>query len=127
MRMVAVLFILLVTTPAWSQEDTTRAKRLSSPAVARGVIGGESHDTYVIKAKKGRLMTVHLSWKREADNHADVTISTEANFFNAQQVDFGQWDSAQKRWTGKIPKTQDYYLYVVGHPTVHYTLKVKVK
>src|SRR5687768_18265969 len=39
--------------------------RLRNPATVRGTIGGESHDSYVIRARKGQMMTVRLSWREE--------------------------------------------------------------
>lgn len=49
---IAVLAILLlVANPIWAQDYVTR---LQSPATARGFIDGESHDSYVIHARKGQ-------------------------------------------------------------------------
>ena len=44
-----------------------------------------------------------------------------------ESVNFGVKSDGGKRWTGKIPKSGDYYVYVVAHPTAHYTLSVRVK
>jgi hypothetical protein len=119
--------LMLITHSASAQNDTTPKKRLRSPATARGFIGGESHDSYVIRARRGQVMTLQISWRREGDNHAEFTVSESANFFDAQQVEFGKTSDNNKRWTGKIPKTRDYYIYVVAHPTARYTLKVITK
>src|SRR6266550_3962475 len=115
--------ILLAASPSRAQDDTTPKKRLRSPAVTRGVIGGESHDSYVIRARKGQTMTVRISWRPEGDNKADFTVSEAPSFFGAEQVGFGSLSADSKRWTGRIPKTRDYYVYVVAHPTAHYTLR----
>lgn len=123
----AIVTLLLSTSVALAQEDTTPKKRLRSPAVARGFIGGESHDSYVIRARRGRTMTVQISWRREGDNRAEFTISDSPNFFSAEQVKFGRESNEGKRWTGKIPRTRDYYIYVVAHPKAHYTLSVRVR
>src|SRR5260221_13835183 len=56
---------LLTAHMAQAQEDPPPReyfKRLHSPATARGVIGGESHDSYVIHARKGQTMSVRISW-----------------------------------------------------------------
>lgn len=119
--------ILLTAGPLRAQDDTTPKKRLRSPATARGFIGGESHDSYVIRARKGQTMTVRISWRREGDNNAQFTVSDSSNFFNAAQVSFGSESDGSRRWIGKIPKTRDYYIYVVAHPTAHYMLRVTVK
>ena len=50
------------------------SKRLHSPASVRGFIGGESHDEYVIQVRRGRVLTVRLSWRREADNRAEFSV-----------------------------------------------------
>lgn len=123
----AIATILLAVSPTRAQDDTTPKKRLRNPAITRSIIGGESHDSYVIRARKGQTMTVRISWRREGDNNADFTVSESASFFGAEQVGFGTLSSDSKRWTGRIPKTRDYYVYVVAHPTAHYTLRVNLK
>jgi hypothetical protein len=122
-----ILTITLCTNSALAQDDTTPKKRLRSPATMKGLIGGESHDSYVIRARRGQVMTVQISWRREGDNRAEFTVSEAANFFGANQAEFGKASNNDKRWTGKVPKTRDYYLYVVAHPTAHYTLRVTTK
>lgn len=116
--------LLMAANVVRAQEDTTPKERLRATATAKGFIGGESHDSYVIRAKKGQTMTVQLLWKRKADNGADFTVSKSANFFNGAQVTFGKVSDKGRRWSGKIPKTGNYYIYVVAHPTAHYTLSV---
>jgi hypothetical protein len=123
----AIVALLLGANVALSQEDRTPKKRLRSPAVVRGFVGGESHDSYVIRAGRGTTMTVRISWRREGDNRAEFTISDSPNFFSAEQVNFGEEFDGGKSWRGKIPATRNYYIYVVAHPTARYTLSVKVK
>ena len=106
-------------------QDTTPKKRLRSPATVNGFIGGESHDSYVIRGRKDRTMTVQISWRIESDNRAEFTVSGMPDFFNSEPVSFGNQSNGGKRWSGKIPKTGDYYIYVVAHPTAHYKLSVK--
>src|SRR5438128_9635362 len=123
----ATVTSLLAASPSRAQDDTTPKKRLRSPAITRSFIGGESHDSYVIRARKGQTMTVRISWRREDDNKADFTVSESANYFGAEQVGFGSLSADSSRWTGRIAKTRDYYIYVVAHPTGHYTLRVNRK
>lgn len=125
--LVALAFLLLTTSVAWAQSDTTPKKRLRSPATAKGFIGGESHDSYVIRERKGQTMTVQISWRRKDDNRAEFTVSESSNFFNGAQVAFGKVSEKGKRWRGKVPKTGSYYIYVVAHPTARYTLSVTVE
>jgi hypothetical protein len=70
-------------------------------------------------------MTVQLSWRDEGGNRAEFTVSDTRGFFEAEPVAFGR--KSDKRWTGKIPRTGDYYVYVVAHPEARYTLKVSLK
>ena len=106
-----------------AQEDATR---LRNPATVRADIGGEAHHSYVIRARKGQTMTVRISWRQEGDNNAGFTI-TKSPDFSGEQVDFGSASDDGKRWSGKIPTTGNYYIYVTGHPIVHYTLRVRLK
>ncbi len=119
--------LLFITNTARAQNDTTPKKRLASPATAKGFIGGEAHDSYVIRARKGQKMSVQITWKREDNNRAEFTVSRSANFFNADSVKFGKESNKGKNWRGTVPTTANYYIYVVAHPTAKYTLKVTLK
>lgn len=127
MRSSFLAALLLAANVVWAQEDTTPKKRLRSPATASGVIGGEAHAGYVIRARKGQTMTVQITWRRKDDNRAEFTVSESSNFFNGGQVTFGKSSDKGKRWSGKIPRTKNYYIYVVAHPTANYTLSVTVE
>jgi hypothetical protein len=119
--------VLLTANVTHAQPPEPPAKRLRNPAVVRSTIGGESHDSYVIRASKGKTITVKLSWRQEEENHAQFTVSDMPGFFGAEPVAFGKEAEDGKRWTGKIPKTANYYIYVVAHPIARYTLRVTVK
>lgn len=54
-------------------------RRLVNLASVRGFIGGESHDCYVGQVSKGRVLTVSLSWGREADNRAEFAVTESPN------------------------------------------------
>ncbi len=125
--LLVLAIVVLAANVTYAQEDKTPKKRLRSPATAKGSIGGESHDSYVIRARKGQTMTVQISWRRKDDNRAEFTVSESSDFFNGGQVMFGKASDNDRRWSGKIPKTGSYYIYVVAHPMAHYTLSVTVK
>ena len=72
-------------------------------------------------------MTVQISWRREGDNSASFSVSDMPGFFGVDSVTFGETSEDDKRWSGKIPKTANYYIYVVAHPTARYTLRVTIK
>ena len=112
---------------ARAQDDPVPKVRLSNPATKRGSIGGESHDSYVIKARRGQQMMVRISWRQEGDNQAGFSISRSADFFSAEPVGFGSESAEGKHWTGKIPETGNYYIYVTAHPVAQYVLRVRLK
>jgi len=127
MRIIVVPAILwLAVSCAWTQEDTIPKKRLRTPAVATGFVGGESHDSYVIRAEKGRTLSVGISWQRVGGNQAQFTVSESPNFFDGAPATFGSESDRGRHWSGKVPKTGDLYIYVVAHPTARYTLRVTV-
>lgn len=129
---VAIITLFLAVEVAEAQEDTTPKERLWSPATKTALIGSHSHDSYVINVRKDRMLTVRISWQREGDNRAEVKVSESPNYFKGEQVGFGSWTEGGRYWSGKTPKTGNYYIYVVGYPLapgtrgVQYTLKVKV-
>ena len=117
---VAIAMFLLTAQVARAQ---TPKKRLRSPATVRGFVGGESMDNFVIRARKGRTMTVQISWRKEEDNTAGFSVSPDPD---GEQLP-GQESDGGKRWTGKIPKTGDYIISVTAHPSAHYKLRVVVR
>ena len=122
----AAVLLLLSAAVASAQDDTTPKKRLQSPATVRSTIGGESHDSYVIKARRGQRMTVNISWRKEGDNEASFTVSRASNFFSAEAVGFGKESNNGRHWSGKIPETGSYYIYVTAHPVATYVLRVRL-
>ncbi len=125
--LLACVFSLLAPILANAQDDPTPKVRLRRPATVTGTIGGESHDSYVIRARRGQVMTVRISWRREGDNSAGFSISKSDSFFSAEPVSFGKESADGKRWSGRIPTTGDYYIYVTAHPTAHYKLRITLK
>ena len=120
--------ILLVTvgTTASAQTDSTPKKRLKSSATVKGSVGGEAHDSYVIRARKNQTLKVQISWTGD-DKKAQFVISKSDDFFAGDVLEGGSETYDGKTQTRKIPATGDYYIYVTAHPTAKYTLKVTVK
>jgi hypothetical protein len=122
-----VIFVTLSIDLVWAQDHT---QQLRSPATAHGFVGGEAHDSYVIHLRKGEMLTVQISWRHEhtdqGDNHAEFFVS-ELPDFGDDGKKFGKEFDNGKSWTGQVSKTGNYYIYVMAHPTAHYTLRVRTK
>jgi hypothetical protein len=116
-----------ITSTAGTQGVDSPARRLRSLVPVRGFIGGESHDAYVVRAREGQTLTVRLSWQLEGDNRASLVVSESPDFYAGETAKFGTEYNNGTRWVGKIPRSGDYYVYVVAHPSAHYTLKVAVR
>ena len=125
--LLAIAGLLLTADVAAAQLKPSPAKRLRSPATVRGFIGGESHDSYVIRVRTGRTLMVRLSWRREGKNRASFSVIESPNYYTAEQVKFGTESDNGKRWVGRIPRSGDYYIDVVADPSAHYTLRITVK
>ena len=113
-------------TPPPDGPPPNRSARLTlkqNRASATGLIGGESHDRYVIQLPAGARVTIRT---RSVANRASAMISTSATFGAAEPAVFGANDRKTQTWTGVIPSTADYFIYVVAHPTAKYTLSVTV-
>lgn len=121
----AILFFTVGVTSA--QTDSTPKKRLKNPATVKGFIGGEAHDGYVVRARKNQTLKVQISWQGEGNHTAHFVVSRSADFFAGDVLEGGTETYDGKNWVGKVPTTGDYYIYVTGHPTANYTLKVSVK
>ena len=116
--------ITIETKLAQTQENI---QRLRSGETLKGFIGGESHDSYVIQANQGQTMSVQISWKQDKDNHAEFFVSEQPDFNGDGRVTFGTVSTNRKKWRGKMPRTGDYYIYVMAHPVANYELQVTVK
>lgn len=123
----AFTLLLLSASICSAQEVATSKKRLHSPATVRGFVGGESQNHYVIRAHKGQRMTVQISWRREGDNQASFDVSAASAANDSGESLPGQESGDGKRWTGRIPKTGDYVISVVAHPSARYTLRVRLR
>jgi len=123
----AVIILLLTAGIASAQTDSTPKKRLKSAATVEGSIGGEAHDSYIIRARKNQTLKVHISWAGGGDKKAQFVISKSDDFFAGDVLEGGSETYDGKTQTRKIPATGDYYIYVTAHPTAKYTLKVRVK
>lgn len=105
-------------------QAAAKPKRLHAPTTVRGLVGGESHDAYVVRVSKGRSLTIEISWRSEDNNKASFGVGKSADF---EPVTFGKESADGKKWTGKVPQTGDYFIEVVAHPSAHYVLKVRIK
>ena len=123
----AVVLLLLTADVAGAQLKPSPARRLRTPATVRGFIGGESHDSYVVRARKGQTLTVRLSWRREGGNRASFAVSESPDYYTGEPVKFGAESDGGRRWAGRVPRGGDYYIDVVAHPAARYTLRVRVK
>jgi hypothetical protein len=110
-----------------AQVEASTPRRLRSSAPVRGFIGGESHDSYVVRARKGSVLTVRLYRQREGDNRASLAVSESPDYYTGEPVKFGTEYNNGKRWVGRIPRSGDYYISVVAHPSAHYMLKASVR
>lgn len=123
----AVATLLLTAEVAGAQPKLSPPRRLRSPATVRGFIGGETHDAYVIRARKGQTLTVRLSWRGEGGSRAEFGVSESPDYYSGEPVRFGTRSGGGRRWAGRVPLTGDYYIDVVAHPAARYTLRVSVK
>ncbi|MEO7507171.1 MAG: hypothetical protein ABIZ95_08050 [Pyrinomonadaceae bacterium] len=122
--LVALLLVVAFDVAASAQSDTTVKRQLNGSTRVHGEVGGEAHDAYVIYARKGQKLTVRLAWIAAGENRAEFSVSRSANFYESTPVKFGRESYAGDRWSGTIPRSGNYYIYVVAHPSADYTLKV---
>ena len=122
-----IVILTLMADGARAQDGSFLRKRIRIPSVTRGLIGGDSHNCYVVRAHTGQILTVRLSWRSEKDNWADLIVRQSGDFFNPEPLEFGKASHDGKRWTGTIPKTGDYHIYVMAYPSARYTVRVIAK
>lgn len=115
LSVVVATVIFVSAANAQTPTDTIEKIRLKSPATVKGEIGGESHDSYVIRVRKGQTLKVQIDWKERGDRVAQFVVSHSSNFFDGDVIR-GISTYNEKNWYSKIKKTGDYYIYVTGHP-----------
>ena len=124
LTLVMIISIAALLPSVAAGQTAPKAKRLHAPATVRDLVGGESHNAYVVRVPKGRTLTVEISWRSEDNNKASFGVGTNADF---EPVTFGQESADGKKWVGKVPRTGDYFIEVVAHPRADYVLKVSIK
>lgn len=120
--MIALFVVLAIT--AFPQGRMQRSSSDKKTATIQGLIGGESHDSYMFSASEGQRMTVQIT---STGDKADFTVSTSEPFESAEPVKFGKATNKGKRWVGKVPQSGNYYIYVTAHPQARYTLNVTIE
>jgi len=94
LKRASVLLLIFVALPltaniATAQEGPTEATpaiRLRSQAIVRGLIGGESHDSYVLHIRKSQELTVQISWRREGDNRAEFQLNRQMSLAGNRSI-----------------------------------------
>lgn len=117
-------FILGILATATFAQPQPKPKRVHVPATIRGLVGGEANDTYVVHVRKGRLLTVRISWKKEEDNTASFSVTDS---LDGGTISFGKESNGGRKWVGRVPRTGDYFIEVVAHPRAHYVLRITAK
>lgn len=112
----ALILMFFAVKPAAAQEDTTPKKKLRSGITVADAVGGEGHNGYFIRVRKGQTISVQIARQVPRDGNFNLTVSRSANFFNAREVKFGKETSRQRwlGWKGKVPATGNYYFYLTG-------------
>lgn len=123
----AAAILFLTASAALAQSDSVKKKRLPNPAAVKGFVGGESHNGYVIGDRKNQTLSVQISWTGRGDRRARFVFSQSADFDADDLIAGDRENNDEKNWAGKIPATEDYYIYVTAHPDARYALKVSVK
>jgi hypothetical protein len=122
----ALLVVLMVVVVSGAAHPKQKSKRIRLPngvgtKVIEGFIGGESIDDYVIRIRAGRTLSLRLS----IDEKEKAEGSTAS--FSVGPGNFGTESDGGMSWEGKVPRTRDYSISVVAHPSAHYSLTVTVK
>ena len=94
-------------------QSEPKPKRLQAPATIHGLVGGESHNAYVVRVRKGHTLKIEISWRTEDGNTASFGVGSSPDF---EPVQFGQESQEGRKWIGKVPKTGDYFIEVDGPP-----------
>jgi hypothetical protein len=123
---VVVMYLTLLPVTCFTQ-DPPKSRRLRFPhdrnmVIAKGLVGGEWTDYYLVHVKLGRRLIVratspHMLTRVEV-SHADGESGLQDPPNRSDQT----------RWEGKVPRTGDYLISVNVYPgSEHYTLTVTAR
>ena len=113
-----------------AQQQEDKGVRLrSGGAAVRGFIGGESHNKYYVRARKGQTITVTIARRVKKDGNFNLTVSRSGDFMDAEPLGYGKETSGRRQlvWTGKARATGNYYFYTTAYPPTRYTIRVSVR
>lgn len=120
---VAVLTFSLVLTAVAQTGQTQRVRfpRGRTTAVLKGAVVRGTQDQYILGARRGQTMIVHITSR---ENNAVFVILAP----NATALDGAEEGTDTKDWTGELPLSGDYSIWVGptrGNAT--YTLEVTIR
>lgn len=115
---------MLSSTPCEKDDTAQVSKQLhmrrgKTSVAVKGFIGGESHDTYTFRARKGQRVTVKIMSRK---NTAGFSVSS------AGGGEFpGNSSENNTKFTATVPETGCYSMMVVAHPDARYTLTLTIR
>lgn len=115
-----ILFFVLFVSSVGAQEagiSSERITRIHPPTVIVDTIGGDNHNVYVVRLRKGQRLRLKIVNQTKG---AHVYFDT---IWAITDKRFGK-DLSESSWSGVAPKTGDYWIRVVAYPVATYKLKV---
>lgn len=110
--------------PSADEPKETRLELNRNRADAKGKVGGESHDHYSIRLEQGKQITITL---RSRGDVAEFMLSTQGPFRDAEPLRSDRMKQSKRQWSGSVPETGTYHIYVMAHPAAKYHLKIESK
>ena len=114
------IVLLLFTATLVAQDEPQQSKRVhlvTLPLRVSNRVGGNYIDSYVVQAKKGQNLHVHVENKTE---HSKVYFDT---VLAGTEKRFGR-DLSENSWSGVAPTTGDYEIRLIAFPAARYSLLV---
>ena len=99
-----------------------RFPRGKNTTTAKGFVGGEATDYYVVHVRAGRKLIIHAISRRKR-TQVSVAEAGSDSYVKGKQS-----DNDLTRWVGTVPRTTDYVIQVNVYPYAErYTLKVTLR
>jgi hypothetical protein len=120
-----VTLTLALTSTAWSQSDTlsrrVRFARGRTTSVLKGTVVNDGMNQYVLTAKAGQRMSVHLT---SPSKRAKFDLYSQEN--RALFIDSGGEDTTD--WEGELPESGEYVISVYStRKNTKYTLEITIR
>jgi hypothetical protein len=127
-KILLIVLAMTLLTADFAAAQDAKPTRLRNGVNVKSFIGGEAHDYFTIRARRGQTITVQITRRLKRGGNFNLTVTKGASLSSSTDVNGTErsgrtWVS----WTGRAPTTTNYYFDLTAYPPHKYTIRVTVR